>query len=118
MGASIKSQRRGSILSARGLHAAQTQSVSLWKTELSPAAQRDYRKLDRQLKQEALQRIEDLTIDGPALPGAIEMRANPDTWRVRFHRYRMIYQISRTRKYIRITFASPGSSCAPRPAGA
>ena len=43
--------------------------------------------------------IEEMTEEGPELLSAIEIRANPDTWRLRFHdRYRMIYQVSKDRK--------------------
>ncbi|MCE0499497.1 MAG: hypothetical protein LV481_16270 [Methylacidiphilales bacterium] len=51
----------------------------------------------------------ELEEEGPALHGAIEMRANPDTCRVRFNneRYRMIDRVSRGRKEILVTRIRP-----------
>jgi mRNA-degrading endonuclease RelE of RelBE toxin-antitoxin system len=75
-----------------------------WKVDISKSAQRELRQLDDGPRQAAAELLEDLAED-PALADAIELRGKPDTWRARFHhdRYRMIYQISRGRKHIRVT---------------
>jgi mRNA-degrading endonuclease RelE of RelBE toxin-antitoxin system len=78
--------------------------VNGWTIELSPSAQREYRQLEEGPQKAASELIEDLAED-PDLVPAIELTANPGNWRARFHhdRYRMIYQISRTRKHVLIT---------------
>jgi mRNA-degrading endonuclease RelE of RelBE toxin-antitoxin system len=62
------------------------------------------RQLDDGPRQAAQDLIEEMTEEGPELLSAPELRASPDTWRVRFHdRYRMIYQVSKDRKHIYVT---------------
>jgi mRNA-degrading endonuclease RelE of RelBE toxin-antitoxin system len=75
-----------------------------WKVELSNSARRELRQLDDGSRQAAAELLEELAED-PALVHAIELRGKPDTWRARFHhdRYRMIYQISKGRRHIRVT---------------
>lgn len=78
--------------------------MTSWTVEVKEQAYKDFRKLEDGAREAVLDLIEELETEGPAVYGAIEMRANPDTWRVRFYneRYRMVYQVSRTRKRIRI----------------
>jgi mRNA-degrading endonuclease RelE of RelBE toxin-antitoxin system len=78
--------------------------VNAWKVELTPSAQRELRQLEAGPRQAALELIEDLA-DDPVLVPAIELNSNPDNWRARFHhdRYRMIYQISSSRKHTLVT---------------
>jgi mRNA-degrading endonuclease RelE of RelBE toxin-antitoxin system len=82
--------------------------VNGWKVELTPSAQRQFRRLEDGPRQAAEELLQDLAED-PALIPAVELDANPNTWRVRFHhdRYRMIYQISRGRKHILVTRMRP-----------
>jgi mRNA-degrading endonuclease RelE of RelBE toxin-antitoxin system len=79
--------------------------VNGWKVELSPSARAAFRRLDDAASRDAADLIQELREDGPALAHAIQLRGNPNTWRVRFHhdRYRMIYQFSRSRKHILVT---------------
>jgi len=83
-----------------------------WTVKLSPAARRQYRQLEDGPKSAAKELLEDLEAEGPAHIQAIELRANPDTWRARFHheRNRMIYQVSPTRRLILVTRIKPRSS--------
>jgi mRNA-degrading endonuclease RelE of RelBE toxin-antitoxin system len=71
--------------------------LSLWTVELNRRASKDFRELDFNGKESAQAELEE---EGPTVHGAIEMRANPNTWRVRFNneRYRMIYRVSRRKK--------------------
>lgn len=82
--------------------------MSGWTVELSKSAQREFRHLDEGPKRDAAELPEDLREQGPLVP-ALELTANPDNWRVRFHhdRYRIIYQISRSRKHILVTRIRP-----------
>jgi mRNA-degrading endonuclease RelE of RelBE toxin-antitoxin system len=81
--------------------------VTGWTVELRPAA-RKYRELDEGPKRDAAELLADLEED-PTLVPAIELRANPGTWRVRFHhdRYRMIYRVARAQKRIIVTRIHP-----------
>jgi mRNA-degrading endonuclease RelE of RelBE toxin-antitoxin system len=83
--------------------------LSLWTVELNRRASKDFRELDFNGKESARDMMAELEEEGPAIHGAIEMRANPDTWRVRFNneRYRMIYRVSRGRKEILVTRMRP-----------
>lgn len=70
-----------------------------WKVVVRPSARKDLRELPEGPRRAALELIADLIELGPQVPTAVEMRANPGTWRVRFHEsYRMVYQASRTRR--------------------
>lgn len=80
-----------------------------WQVEVTPSAQRELRQLlEDGPRQAALELIEDLA-EEPAMIPALELDANPGNWRVRFHhdRYRMISQISRSRKHILVTRIRP-----------
>jgi mRNA-degrading endonuclease RelE of RelBE toxin-antitoxin system len=82
--------------------------VNGWKVELSPTAQREFRQLAEGPKRDAEEVIEDLREQGPALVQAVQLRGYPDLWRVRFHEtYRMVYQVSRSRKHIFVTRMRP-----------
>jgi mRNA-degrading endonuclease RelE of RelBE toxin-antitoxin system len=82
--------------------------VSGWKVELRPAASRAYRQLAEDPRRDATGLLVDLAED-PALIPAIEPRANPGTWRARFHqdRYRVISQIAKIWKHILVTRIRP-----------
>ena len=73
-----------------------------WTVELTKSAQREFRQLEDGPQQAAAELIADLAED-PSLVPALEMRANPQIWRARFHqdRYRMIYQITKTRVIVK-----------------
>jgi mRNA-degrading endonuclease RelE of RelBE toxin-antitoxin system len=81
--------------------------------ELKPAARRELRQLDMGPRQEAIALILELADEGPRIAGAIELRAielraNPDLWRVRFHDgYRMIYRVVQSRKLISVLRIRP-----------
>jgi mRNA-degrading endonuclease RelE of RelBE toxin-antitoxin system len=82
--------------------------VNGWQVELTPSARRELRHLEDGPRQAALELIADLAED-PALVPAIELDANPNNWRARFHhdRCRMVYQISSSRKHILVTRIRP-----------
>jgi mRNA-degrading endonuclease RelE of RelBE toxin-antitoxin system len=74
--------------------------VKPWSLELKPSARRDLRQLEDGPRQAAIDLLKDLAEDPASVP-AIELRANPQTWRARFHQdYRMIYQIAAGAKRI------------------
>ncbi len=75
--------------------------MTRWTVKISPVASKAYKNLEEGPKRDAAELLSDLEED-PTQVRAIELRANPGTWRVRFHhdRYRMIYQISKARKCI------------------
>jgi hypothetical protein len=62
--------------------------VNGWTVELTKSAQREFRQLEDGPEQAASDLAED-----PSMVPSIELRANPQIWRARFHqdRYRMIY---------------------------
>ena len=82
-----------------------------WTVDLTGIARRDLRKLEEGPQQAAIELLQDLN-EGPELGGAIELRSNPDVWRVRFHsdQYRMLYQVSRKRNRILVTRIRPRST--------
>jgi mRNA-degrading endonuclease RelE of RelBE toxin-antitoxin system len=68
--------------------------VKRWALKLKPSARRELRQLEGGPRQRAVDFFEELIAEGPAIAGAIELRSNPDIWRVRFHEaYRMVYQV-------------------------
>jgi mRNA-degrading endonuclease RelE of RelBE toxin-antitoxin system len=74
--------------------------VNGWTVALTRAARRDLHLLQGGPQQAATEILEDLAED-PELVPAIELRRNPNVWRIRFHNnYRMIYQLSRAEKRI------------------
>jgi mRNA-degrading endonuclease RelE of RelBE toxin-antitoxin system len=75
--------------------------VTSWSLELRPSARRDLGQLEDGPRQAAIELLQDLSED-PMLVPAVELRANPQIWRARFHqdRYRMIYQIAKTAKRV------------------
>jgi mRNA-degrading endonuclease RelE of RelBE toxin-antitoxin system len=78
--------------------------VNDWKVELRPVARRGLRELPDGPRQAAADLIAELAESGPKLTSAIEMRANPNTWRIAFYdRYRMVYQVSQRGKQIIVT---------------
>jgi mRNA-degrading endonuclease RelE of RelBE toxin-antitoxin system len=84
--------------------------VNPWRVDLSISAQRELRRLNEGPRRAADELIDDLSEYGPELPGAIELVANPDIWRVRFHDgYRMVFEVSRKRRAIRIIRVRPRS---------
>lgn len=80
-----------------------------WKVALRPGARRELRRLDDEPRREALDLVEDLREQGPALETALKMRGYPDSWRVRFFHesYRMVYEVFRNRKQIEVTRIRP-----------
>jgi mRNA-degrading endonuclease RelE of RelBE toxin-antitoxin system len=83
--------------------------VNGWTVELRPRAKKELRILDDGPRQEALDLLDELREEGPALVAALKMRGYPDTWRVRFYRegYRMVYTVFRSRKHIVVTRIRP-----------
>jgi mRNA-degrading endonuclease RelE of RelBE toxin-antitoxin system len=83
--------------------------LTAWTVELTAKARREYRLLDEGTKQAAVELLQDLAEEGPLMIPAIELRGNPDTWRVRFNgeRYRMLYMVSRSRKRILVIRIRP-----------
>ena len=82
-----------------------------WKVEVRPRARKDLRELSEGPRRAALDLFAELMELGPGLEGAIELRANPGTWRVRFHdSYRMLYSASRTRRQILVTRIKPSAN--------
>jgi mRNA-degrading endonuclease RelE of RelBE toxin-antitoxin system len=72
-----------------------------WTVEITPTARRQYRQLEDGPKSEARDLLEDLEAEGPDSIPAIELRRNPNVWRIRFHNnYRLIYQLSKAEKRI------------------
>ena len=56
--------------------------MSLWTVELNRRAGKDFRELDFNGKESARDIMAELEEEGPAIHGAIEMRANPNTWQI------------------------------------
>jgi mRNA-degrading endonuclease RelE of RelBE toxin-antitoxin system len=83
--------------------------VNGWNVELRPLARRQLRLLPEGPRQAALDVFDELRELGPALVEAIRMRGYVETWRVRFHHdaYRMVYQVSRTRRHTVVTRMRP-----------
>jgi mRNA-degrading endonuclease RelE of RelBE toxin-antitoxin system len=86
--------------------------VNRWTVDLLPAAQKELARLENGPLQEAVSILEDMRENGPEFIPAIELRANPATWRARIHhdRFRMLYQVSRTKKRIVVIRIRPRPS--------
>jgi len=52
--------------------------VTPWKVELTKSAKRELRELDEGPRREAGELIQELAVDPTNIPGAIELRANPN----------------------------------------
>ena len=72
------------VLAEFGLFPPQTKSVNGWTVELTTSAQREFRQLEDGPQQAAAEPIADLAED-PSLVPSLEMRANPQIRRARFH---------------------------------
>jgi mRNA-degrading endonuclease RelE of RelBE toxin-antitoxin system len=83
--------------------------VNGWTVDLHPIAEKELQALDEGPKAAAFELIADLRELGPVLVPSIRIRAYHATWRARFHhdRYRMVYQVSPTRKRIFVTRIKP-----------
>ena len=79
-----------------------------WTIEKTTEAERQFNDLSRTLKQSANDIMDELAENGPAIFGAIEMRNNPNSWRVRFARgFRMVYRVFEKQRKILITRIGP-----------
>jgi mRNA-degrading endonuclease RelE of RelBE toxin-antitoxin system len=76
--------------------------VKGWTVDLLPRAQRELAKLEDGPLQDAIAILDEMRENGPEFIPSIELRANPNLWRARFHheRFRILYQVSRTKKRI------------------
>ena len=76
-----------------------------WQVEFTDEVWPAYRALTDHLRREVIEILWELREDGPEIFGAIQLRSNRDTWRVRFGsgRYRMLYQASRRKKRIGVS---------------
>ncbi len=72
-----------------------------WRVELTKSAKRELRELEEGPRREAGELIQDLAVDPTNIPGAIELRANPNHWRIRFHHnYRILYFIAKAQRRV------------------
>jgi mRNA-degrading endonuclease RelE of RelBE toxin-antitoxin system len=79
-----------------------------WTVKKRKAADRELASLPRQLREEADSVLDELAEDGPAIFGAIEMRGNPNTWRVRFGGgFRIVYRVFEKQRKILVTRIGP-----------
>ena len=80
-----------------------------WTVNYHRAALEDFDKLAKAQKAEVLALVEELEEEGPAIHGAIELRSNPDNWRVRFDdgKSRMVYRVSKGKRRIIINRLKP-----------
>jgi mRNA-degrading endonuclease RelE of RelBE toxin-antitoxin system len=85
--------------------------VNAWIVDLRPSARKDLRRLPSGPRQAALEVLDELREHGPGLVEAFQLRGYKDTWRVRFHHedYRMIYEVSRSKRRIDVTKIRPRS---------
>jgi mRNA-degrading endonuclease RelE of RelBE toxin-antitoxin system len=76
--------------------------VNGWQVGFTDDAWSQYRVLPDHVRKEAIEILWELREDGPEIFGAIQLRSNRDTWRVRFDngRYRMVYEASHRKKRI------------------
>jgi mRNA-degrading endonuclease RelE of RelBE toxin-antitoxin system len=74
-----------------------------WAVTLKESARRELRQLDKELREDALSIFLELTEQGPAIHGAIELRNNPDVWRVRLGASnRIVYRVHAGKHTIRV----------------
>jgi mRNA-degrading endonuclease RelE of RelBE toxin-antitoxin system len=79
--------------------------VNGWQVGFADDALTQYQALPGHVRKEVVEILWELREDGPEIFGAIQLRSNRDTWRVRFGsgRYRMLYEASHRKKRIFIS---------------
>ena len=80
-----------------------------WKVELTSRALRQYRKFDDEARSAARGLFDELESEGPAVFGAVIIRAHRNTWRAKFYRerYPMVSRVSVSKKTIVVTKMGP-----------
>ena len=64
----------------------------LYTVELTPAAKRQLRKLDRSIQERVVRRLDKLEKD-PRPPGVEKMEGDESIYRIRMGEYRIVYEI-------------------------
>lgn len=78
-----------------------------WVVRKTRRAQKELEAISRELREEANEIMNELGEDGPAIFGAMQMRSNPNTWRVRFGGFRVVYRAMERKREILVTRIGP-----------